>query len=240
MSSLDTAFPWIGLIPALVLIGLLATNVLRADRRVSRWHDLVWLSWAGVAAYLIHNVEEYGVDLHGEVYAFPTAFCALFGYSAPYPQCPVPGAVFTAVNVPLVWIAAPLGAWLSKRQPLAGLSIHGVIAVNLVVHIGRAVATGGQYNPGLLTAVVIFLPLAGWVLFGSRLLTKGLVAGVIALGVVVHAVLVAAMLLLVKGIVRQVGLIAVLQALNAGLLIVVPLVAGKKCRMAATAAKAPE
>jgi hypothetical protein len=36
--------------------------------------------------------------------------------------------VFTAVNVPLFWIAAPLGAWLAKRHPWAGLGLYGVIA----------------------------------------------------------------------------------------------------------------
>jgi hypothetical protein len=45
----------------------------------------------GVAAYLVHNVEEYGLDLHGEAYAFPKAFCAMFGFPGLYPACPVPG-----------------------------------------------------------------------------------------------------------------------------------------------------
>jgi hypothetical protein len=228
--SLNTAFPWIGLPAAAVLIALLATDTLRSNRQVSRWHDLAWLSWAGVAAYLLHNVEEYGIDLHGEAYAFPKAFCAMFGFSALYPQCPVPGAVFTAVNVPMFWFAAPLGAWLSKRYPLAGLGIFSVIAVNLVAHIGRAVTSDGHYNPGLLSAIVIFLPLTVWTLIGARLLTRGMVAGIVALGILVHLILMAAMLLLIKGIVYQVELVVALQTLNAALLVAVPLLAEKVLR----------
>jgi hypothetical protein len=53
------------------LLGLMfGTNVLRSDLSVSRWRDLVWLSWAATAAYLVHNVEEYGVDLLGREHAF--------------------------------------------------------------------------------------------------------------------------------------------------------------------------
>jgi di/tricarboxylate transporter len=65
MALLDTAFPWIGLVAAIPLLALLAGNALRMDRSVARWRDWGWLSWAGVAAYLVHNVEEYGLDLHG-------------------------------------------------------------------------------------------------------------------------------------------------------------------------------
>jgi hypothetical protein len=48
---LNTSFPWIGLIGAVLLLGLLfGTEELQADKSVSRWRDLTWLSWAGAAA----------------------------------------------------------------------------------------------------------------------------------------------------------------------------------------------
>lgn len=217
--GLDTVFPWIGLVAAAVVLALLATDALRTDPSVPRWHDLGWLSWAGVTAYLIHNVEEYGFDLYGQAYAFPKAFCSMFGYAALYPQCPVPGEVFTAVNVPMFWLAAPLGAWMSRRYPFMGFGIYGVIAVNLAAHVGRAVATGGQYNPGLLTAVLIFLPLAGWTLMRAGLLTKRMLAGVVGIGLAVHAILIVGMLLLTRGLVREPGVVVALQSLNAGILV---------------------
>lgn len=222
---LSTAFPWIGLAAVPVLLALLAGDVLRRDLRVSRWRDVSWLSWAGVAAYLLHNVEEYGIDMAGEAYAFPKAFCAIFGYQGIYPHCPVPAAVFTAVNVPMFWLAAPPGAWMSHRRPLLGLGIYSVIAVNAMAHIGRAVASGGTYNPGLMTAVIVFLPLAGWALGGARVVTKRGRAGVLGLGVALHASLIAGMLLLLKGAVDDARLIVALQVLNAGLLLVIPAMA---------------
>nr|WP_315382401.1 HXXEE domain-containing protein [uncultured Sphingomonas sp.] len=224
---LDTWFPWIGLVAAAVLLVLLSMDSLRADLRVPRRHDLSWLSWAGVAAYLIHNVEEYGLDLHGQAYAFPKAFCGMFGYAALYPQCPVPGEVFTAVNIPMFWLAAPLGAWMSRRYRFMGLAIYSVIAVNLAAHVGRTLVSGGQYNPGLLTAILIFLPLAGWTLIGTGALTRRELATVVGIGVMVHAILIFGMLLLITGVVREPGVVVVLQSLNAGVLILATFAAEK-------------
>ena len=226
--TFDTAFPWIGLIFAAVLLVLLPSDALRADRRVSRLRDVRWLSWAGVAAYLLHNVEEYGIDLHGERYAFPKAFCGMFGHAALYPHCPAPGAVFTAVNVPMFWLAAPLAAWLSGRHRLTGLALYGVIAVNLAAHLGRAAATGWQYNPGRLTALLLFLPLAAWTLLGAKLLSWRAVLGLIGLGLGLHLVLIAAMLLLLKGVLHAPGLVVALEALNAGAMLVVTLWAERR------------
>ena len=59
----DLAFPWIGLAGALVLLALLfGSELLRGDPASSRWRDLVCLSWMAVVVYLLHNVEEYGID----------------------------------------------------------------------------------------------------------------------------------------------------------------------------------
>lgn len=78
---MNTSFPWLGLAGAIVLLLLLfGSNILRSDKAVSRWRDLTWLSWAGATAYLIHNVEEYGIDLFGRTYAFPMSMCQLFGF----------------------------------------------------------------------------------------------------------------------------------------------------------------
>lgn len=51
MEWLNTAFPWIGLAGAAVLLLLLfASSLLRSDAHISQWRDPTWLSWAGVAA----------------------------------------------------------------------------------------------------------------------------------------------------------------------------------------------
>ena len=156
-SWFSLAWPWIGLGFAVVLIVLLCTNLLRSNRALPRWRDLRWLSFLAVVVYMLHNVEEYGLAADGVVHAFPDTLCRLVG-QPPYPECAIPETFYLAVNLPLVWIAAPLAAVLFNRIGLAALTMWGVIAVNALVHIGPAIALR-QYDPGLLTAVILFVPL---------------------------------------------------------------------------------
>src|SRR5215469_7540916 len=96
-SWIDLNFPWVGSVAAAIFLVLLfLTNKLRSDLDRSRWKDHVWLSWLAVAIYLVHNVEEYGVDLLGRFHAFPNSMCSLLGL-APFPACPIPTPFFLAV-----------------------------------------------------------------------------------------------------------------------------------------------
>ena len=103
-SWLDLAFPWIGLVFAGLLLALLfGTDLLRSQPSSSPWRDPVWLSWMAAVAYLLHNGEEYGVDLLGHQHSFPDALCAFMKLPA-YPDCPIPPAFYLAVNLSLFWI----------------------------------------------------------------------------------------------------------------------------------------
>ncbi|OYW31622.1 MAG: HXXEE domain-containing protein, partial [Azorhizobium sp. 12-66-6] len=164
MPLFATTWPWIGLGAAAMLILLLSVgDGLQADRRISRWQDLPWLTWAGVAAYMVHQFEEHGVDLFGQPYAFRGALCAMLGFRDAV-SCPVPLEFITAVNVGGVWGAGLLSALLAPRWPLIGLSFFAVPLVNVLAHVGPAVVQQ-RYNPGLFTALVLFLPLCLWTLF---------------------------------------------------------------------------
>jgi hypothetical protein len=218
----DLAFPWIGLGGALALLVLLfGSRLLRSDPARSRWRDLVWLSWMAVVAYLLHNVEEYGVDLLGRRHAFPAALCASLGL-APYPGCPIHPSFFLAVNIPLFWLAGPLAALLSPRHPLVGLSLYSVVVINALIHVLNAVVTG-SYNPGLLTALAVFLPLSAWVgyaCFGRGGLSYKAMALLIVWGIVLHAILAVPMLLFARGSISNAVLVWP-QILNAALLILI-------------------
>ncbi len=198
----DLAWPWIGLAFAIALVVLLlATDLLRSDRSVVRWRDLRWLSFLAVAVYLVHNVEEYGIAADGALHAFPDSLCALLGQPA-YPRCAIPPAFYLFVNLPLVWIAGPLAALLLATRRWAGLTLWGVIAVNAVVHIVPALVMRA-YDPGLLTAVLLFLPLsvvAGRALFGPGGSCRP-IAGVplLGAGILMHAVLAGSVLLFLRG-----------------------------------------
>lgn len=186
----DPLWPWIGLGLAAVLLAGLAFGDLRGDRTAPRLRDMAWLAWAATAAYLIHQFEEHGVDARGALYAFRGVLCGAFGF-AEASACPIPEAFITAVNVPLTWLAGPAAALLGCRWPAVALGLFSVPAVNAFAHIGPALATG-QYNPGLLTAVLLFVPLSLWafrVALGRTDLGWRVVAATLAGGVVVHAVL---------------------------------------------------
>jgi hypothetical protein len=219
----DLAFPWVGLVGALVLLALLfGSELLRSDPASSRWRDRVWLSWMAVVVYLLHNVEEYGVDLLGQSHAFPAALCANLGFPT-LPDCPVHPSFFLAVNIPLFWVVGPIAALLSRRHPLVGLALYSVIFTNGLVHVLAALLTGQPYNPGLLTAVVLFLPLSAWVAytcFGGNGLSYRALAFLIVWGVVLHIILAGPLMLSVRGVISN-TLTVWLQILNAALLLLV-------------------
>lgn len=201
----DLAWPWIGLGFAVALAVLLfATDLLRSERSVSRWRDLRWLSFLAVVVYLVHQVEEYGIAANGVAHAFPDALCSTLG-QPPYPDCAIPPLFYLAVNISLVWVAAPIAALMAKRYPLAGLTLWGVIAVNAVLHIAPAVALQ-QYDPGLLTAVLLFVPLTG--ITTRSLMTSGRYRGaapavLLAAGLFMHAVLGAGAALFLRGVIPE-------------------------------------
>lgn len=221
-SWFDLAFPWIGGVAAAVLLVLMfGTNRLRGDTISSRWRDPVWLSWMAVVAYLLHNVEEYGIDLLGTRHAFPDAACAQLKLPA-YPNCPIPPAFYLAVNITLFWVAAPLAALLSRRHPLIGLSIYSVIFINALVHLMPVLVLGHPYNPGLFTTLLVFLPLSMWVIytcFGKDRLSYKALAFLVVWGVVLHAILMVPLMMFVDGLMSSTTLV-LLQIVNAGLLLV--------------------
>lgn len=218
-------WPWLGAVAALILLYLLlGTTKLQGDASAVRWRDRSWLAWAAVFAYLAHNIEEYGVDALGRHYEFPIQMGEIFAGADASP----PNAFYLAVNLSIVWLALPLAALLAKRHPLVGLAGYSVMAINLLTHVGAFVVVG--YNPGLMTAVLLFLPLTIWMtraLFGpGRLPYQGL-AVVIFNGGALHAVLMGSLLAFVHGLIPAAALVAI-QLANAFLLLAIPWAAEHK------------
>ncbi len=115
-------------------------------------------SWAMVAVYLqlptymLHQVEEHAGDrfrryINRSVAGVPDALTTL---------------AVVVVNVPLVWGVDLLSIYLARFVAIGwGLIAIYLMLVNAVVHIVAAVAKRA-YNPGLVTAVLLFLPLSIW------------------------------------------------------------------------------
>ena len=231
----------VGLGAGIVLgLVLFCTDVCRSDPGLSRWRDPVWMSWMFAFAYLIHNFEEYGIDAVGRRFAFPGSMCELFGYGTPA-ECPIGLEFFAAVNVPLFWIALPLAAVCGRRRPAVGMTGLGIVFANAMTHIGDGLVHG--YNPGLLTAVVVFLPLSVWAartFFGDgKLLRLPVLAAIVAISVVLHALLIALVLAQIHGALGTVPA-SVLQAVVAPvLLLAVPWAAERRWPAPARSVRSP-
>lgn len=219
-SWFESNFQWIGGAAAAILLVLLfGTNLLRADQGKSRWRDPTWLSWMGMAAYLLHNLEEYGIDMHGRLHGFPQDIANIMKLS---PDCPIPTLYYVAVNVTAFWIAAPLASLLSRRHPLVGLSVYSIIIVNIFFHV-MPLLFGPGYSAGTLSAVVIFIPLSIWVAracFGPGRMNYSALALLVVGGVVFHAILTAPMILFLNGMLTITPMV-MLQVANPFLLMLI-------------------
>jgi hypothetical protein len=105
------------------------------------------------------------------------------------------------VNIGAIWMAGPLSALLAARWPVMGLSFFAIPFANLFAHVVPAVMTE-SYNPGLITAVIFFLPLSLFAFaaamtryhLGFRAVLDTAVAGVI-----LHVVLVGSLMGFIRG-----------------------------------------
>ena len=210
MFSFDYVWPYMGLGAALLLALLLATDILRSDLTRSRWHDLVWLAWLGMLAYLIHQFEEHGIDAEGTAYAFRGNVCRNFGFTD-LQACPVPFSYINAVNVSAVWLFGPAAALLGRRRPELALAFFSIPFVNIFFHVTPAVIQQG-YNAGLLSAIAVFLPLSLWVfhvaLRSYRMGWRPVVATITA-GVVMNSIFVLSLVAFLAGRLELVVLDAV-------------------------------
>lgn len=217
LTMFDFAYlwPWLGAVFAVLLLGLLfGTGLFRTPGVGTRWHDTAWLAVLGIPLYMIHQVEEHGVDLHGAAYAFRGALCGQLGYPEAM-VCPIPLSFITAVNVGSVWGATALAAILGRRNRLLALSAYGIPLVNGVIHLAGAIREL-DYNPGLLTGTLLFLPVSLWALHVGRQGGIGRlgIAAIVAGGVLAHVVLMGSLLAYLHGAIGG-GLLVAIQILNA-------------------------
>ena len=152
-------WPWIGCGAAIVLLILIfCTDFLRSDKTKSRFLDPESLAWMGAVIYMLHNLEEYGVDMYGNQQAFTILMGQLLGVR-------IGEAAFLCCNLLLVWVVGPLTAVFAQKgyhRMAAGMAIFELI--NGTFHIVQAINLG-SYNPGLLNSAVLCLPVGIWTLY---------------------------------------------------------------------------
>ena len=205
-----TVWPFVGGGAAIVMVAiLLLTDTFRANTKVSRWRDPVWLAWLAVPLYWVHQLEEYSLPAIGLDYSLPDMVCGKFGFP-PYPDCPIPLSFYPLVNIGLMWFGAPLAACICRRNVLIGLSYWGLIMANGFVHSAGGVAEGA-YNTGLVTAAVLFIPLSLWVIYACAIRGpySGKVVGVsFGAGALTHAFLFIGYGFFKAGMIGNAGLLA--------------------------------
>jgi Protein of unknown function with HXXEE motif len=151
----------------LALGGALFTAVVAWAGRAPGRVTLRELGVLVLVAYLVHQFEEHGVDLLGRRYAFMADANGFLGPllgCPPQADCPLNPEAIYWVNTMLVWWPLMLAAVLGRRALV--LAAAGLTATNALAHLGAAVAQR-HYNPGLLTAGLLFVPLSAFVFWRS-------------------------------------------------------------------------
>jgi hypothetical protein len=116
------------------------------------WSTALVAVYLQLPAYMIHQVEEHSGDrfrrfVNKEIARVPNALTT-------------PAVVF--INVPLVWGVDLVAIYLARFVSVGwGLIAIYLMLVNGVVHIIGGVVKR-EYNPGLVTGIVIFIPLSIW------------------------------------------------------------------------------
>ena len=208
-SKFDLGWPWLCLGGGLVLFAVMfGTDAMRSRTTGSRWFDPVWLSWLVVPMLMVHMFEEYGYDLLGGTYQLPDTVCKAQGHPA-YPNCPFPTAHYPLVNLGIAWVAAPMAAWMARRNLVVGLSWYGLLIFNGLLHVSVALAKGADAIGGVVTGGVLFIPSFVWMVYActkSGALTGKAVAISVSGGILAHIVL--AVTYPLVGIVGPAGMLA--------------------------------
>ena len=188
------AWPWMGLGMAVPMLVLLFATGLQRGSDAPRWRDPYWLAWAAMPAYLVHQFEEYGLNIIDGNYVIIEQVFANAGGILDLSGLPM--FHFPLVNVALVWAGVPLAAWLGRRMrnPVVALSPYGFVLVNGLMHLGLTLARGVPVadNPGFFTGVFLFLPLVALVIAvcaRGSFMRGGGIAAFLAAGAVAHVLL---------------------------------------------------
>ena len=126
--------------------------------RAQQEHDhLTRFHWMLLIVYLIHQFEEHGVDLLGRSYFFITYAQNLIGEFGPGGGFVLTPLAIYRTNTLVVWLPFLIAVWGGRRFIWPGLAVAGLLLANGVFHISVALWRE-EYNPGLGSAIVLFVP----------------------------------------------------------------------------------
>ncbi|MEM1125788.1 MAG: HXXEE domain-containing protein [Bacteroidota bacterium] len=123
--------------------------------------DPVFMSMVLLLAYIAHQFEEHWVDLLGNEYAFYSYVNGLVRSIAGVADeslTPLTPQGIYVINTSLVWLVGVTAMVRSRYHLFPAMAMSAIALVNGITHIlGGLLAVA--YNPGLLTSVLLFVPL---------------------------------------------------------------------------------
>lgn len=136
-------------------------------------------------AYILHQFEEHWIDIFGNVYAFYDFNNNFILGNLGEPDSdikPLTKESIFVINTSLVWLVAAIAILRSPKHNFPLISMAAIIVVNGVVHI-LAGLVNWQYNPGIFTSILIFIPMYIWFVRHLQRINKGyrrqIIAGLI-------------------------------------------------------------
>ena len=138
--------------------GAIFVSLMLLADRAQLWFDpLARFHCILLTVYLVHQFEEHGIDIFGRAYAligYAESVIADIGSAPGFTLTPL--AIYRT-NTLFVWLPFLTALWGNRRFIWPGLAAAGLVLTNAVLHIGLAVWRE-EYNPGLASAIVLFLP----------------------------------------------------------------------------------
>ena len=208
-------WPYLGLAIAIPMLAVMLARPQPGKPWIARFSDPAWLLWLTLPIYILHQFEEHGIDAVGRAYAFRPFLCRTIGWTGPVEDCPATEWFIFGVNPCAVWIAGLASGLYGPRRAMVGAAVLAIPTINALAHIVPAIRTQ-TYNPGLVTSVVLFVPICAWpsrTLLGAGLLTRARLALAIFSGWLVHAILLASLFAFMRGWYPEVVLV-LLQVAN--------------------------
>lgn len=147
LSRLEQSWVYGGFLASLVFLAL-------APVLTKGWSLAETLVYLCLPVYMIHQLEEHDAD------RFRQFINRVIGHGRDVLTTPT---VFV-VNVIGVWGVTALSIWLTRSVAAGwGLIAAYLVLINAVLHLVQGLVLR-RYNPGLITAVVLFLPLGAGLL----------------------------------------------------------------------------
>ena len=136
--------------------------MLLEDRAQHRLDSLSRFHWILLIIYLVHQFEEFGIDLLGRENFFLTYFQTVIdnvggaGAASGFKLTPLASY---RTDTLIIWLMFLTAVWGHRRFIWPGLVAAGIVLTNGIFHIGIALWLK-EYQPGLGSAVVLFLPVS--------------------------------------------------------------------------------